>query len=330
MKKIISYLLVFFVFATAANSQKLSPAETRILKQKEDTLRKLAKNLIVDSLTSTRMRNDSLFIRTLVRTLQVKNSFYYPFNSVQGVSKLYAPDSTFRIFSWALSFDDYYSRQRAAIQYRTADGSLKLIPLKDFSEFTSKPVDSVRTKNNWIGAVYYNIIKTEHKGKNYYTLFGIDNNSVVSNKKWIEVLTFNEKKEPIFGGPYFSYEQDSVKRPTQNRFSIEYKKDASILVNYVPDENLILFDHLVSETNEDDKPHTFIPDGDSEGFKWENGKWVHIDKVFNFKVDMRGADQYLGRPPVGDPILDEKGNKDEEKLQKQSDKNNTKKKKDQL
>ena len=330
MKKIISCLFLIVVLAVSANSQKLSTAETRILKQKEDTLQKLAKNLIVDSLTSSRMRNDSLFIRTLVRTLQVKNSFYYPFDSVQGVSKLYAPDSSFRIFSWALSFDDYYSRQRAAIQYRTNDGSLKLIPLKDFSEFTNKPVDSIRTKNNWIGAVYYNIIKTEYKGKDYYTLFGIDNNSVVSNKKWIEVLTFNEKKEPIFGGPYFSYEKDSIKRPTQNRFSIEYKKDASILVNYVPDENLILFDHLVSETNEDDKPHTFIPDGDSEGFKWENGKWVHIDKVFNFKVDMRGADQYLGRPPVGDPILDDKGNKDEEKLQKQSDKNNTKKKKDQL
>ncbi len=322
MKKYIAYSLFFLFFAVSANSQNFTAAELRMLKQKEDTLQKLAKNLIVDSLAAGRMRNDSLFIRTLVRTLQIKNAFYYPFDSVQGISKLYAPDSTFRIFSWALSFDDYYSRQRAAIQYKTSDGSLKLIPLKDFSEFTDKPIDSVRSKNNWIGAVYYNIIKTEHKGKNYYTLFGIDNNSVQSNKKWIEVLSFNERGEPVFGGPYFSFEQDSLKRPTQSRFSIEYKKDASILVNYVPEEDLILVDHLVSETNEDDKPHTFIPDGDSEGFKWENGKWVHIDKVFNFKLED-------GQAPVPDPMRDINGKNNEEKLLQQSDKNKVKKKKDQ-
>jgi hypothetical protein len=321
MKKYISYLIIFLFCAISANSQNFTAGELRTLKQKEDTLQKLAKNLIVDSLAAGRMRNDSLFIRTLVRTLQVKNSFFYPFDSVQGISKLYAPDSTFRIFSWALSFDDYYSRQRAAIQYRTTDGSLKLIPLKDFSEFTDKPIDSVRNRNNWIGAVYYNIIKTEHKGKSYYTLFGIDNNSVQSNKKWVEVLTFNEKREPVFGGPYFSFEQDSIKRPTQSRFSIEYKKDASILVNYVPEENLILVDHLVSETDEDDKPHTFIPDGDSEGFKWENGKWLHIDKVFNFKLED-------GQAPVPDPMRDINGKNNEEKLLQQSDKNKVKKKKD--
>ena len=130
------------------HAQKISVSDTKVLKQKEDSLKHLAKNLIVDSLTGARMRNDSLFIRTLVRSLQVKNSFYYPFDSVQGVSKLYAPDSTFRIFSWSLSYDDFYSRQRAAIQYRTPDGSLKLVPLTDYSEFTTAPTDSIRSKEN--------------------------------------------------------------------------------------------------------------------------------------------------------------------------------------
>ena len=32
-------------------------------------------------------------------------------------------------------------------------------------------------KNTWIGAMYYNIVKTQFKGKNYYTLFGFDNNT---------------------------------------------------------------------------------------------------------------------------------------------------------
>lgn len=318
VKNRIFSIIALLLICSWAEAQTISPADLRILEKKEDSLKHLAKNLIVDSLTAGRMRNDSLFVKTLIRTLQVKNSFYYPLDSVLGISKLYAPDSTFRILSWTLSFDDYYSRQRAAIQMRTADGSLKLIPLRDYSEFTDNPLDSVRTKDNWIGAVYYNIIKTEHKGKNYYTLFGIDDHSVRSNKKWIEVLTFNERNQPIFGGPLFTFERDSVKRPAQSRFAIEYKKEARTLVNFVEDEGMILVDHLISETDEPDKPYTFIPDGDYEGFKWENGRWVHIDKVFDFKLKD-------GEFPMPDPLRDDQGNNNEAKLNQQTEKNKTKK-----
>jgi hypothetical protein len=313
-------------FFTSIEAQKIAPGDIKALRKKEDSLKNLSKSLVIDSLTAQRMRKDSLFIRTLVRSLQIKNSFYYPFDSIQGVSKLYAPDSSFRIFTWSLSYDDYYSRQRGAIQLRTKDGSLKLVPLRDFSEFTAKPNDSLRNKDNWIGAVYYNIIKTEYKGKKYYTLFGFDNNSVRTTKKWIDVLTFNEKDQPLFGEAIFSFEKDSIKKPAIHRFHIEYKKEASTLVNYVPDEGLILVDHLISETDEDDKPYTFIPDGDYEGFKWQNGTWVHVDKVFNFKVDMKGVDPYLGNAPGGEPLIDKNGKRNEERLIEQSEKNKLKKK----
>jgi hypothetical protein len=131
------------------------------------------------------MRKDSLFVKTLIRSLQVKHSFHYPFDSLRGVSHLYAPDSTFRIFSWQLDFQDSYAyaRQRGAIQFRTTDGSLKLIPLKDYSEFADNPIDSTRSRNTWIGAVYYNIVQTAHEGKNYYTLFGFDGNSYRTEQK---------------------------------------------------------------------------------------------------------------------------------------------------
>jgi hypothetical protein len=326
VKKPFIFFLFLLCLAGQVQAQKITQADRRELRHKEDTLKKLAEYLTVDSLTAGRMRNDSSFIRTLVRSLQVKNSFYYPFDSVQGISKLYAPDSSFRIFTWLLNFDGYYTRQRGAIQIHTDDGSLKLFPLRDVSEFTSYPNDSVRTKDNWIGAVYYNIIKNEYHGKNYYTLFGLDDNGIRTKKKWIDVLSFDERGQPLFGTAPFVFDQDSVKRQPQRRFCIEYKKEATALVNWIDEQGMILVDHLISETDEPDLPYTYVPDGDSEGFKWENGKWVHIDKVFNYKVDMKGADMYLGKPPVGDPILDKEGNHNEEKLQQQSDKNKGKKK----
>jgi hypothetical protein len=313
LKKPLFIILTLF-FAVSAYSQRISTADLKQLQQKEDTLKALAKNLIIDSLTEGRMRNDSVFIRTLVRTLQVKNSFHYPFDSVRGISKLYSPDSTFRIFTWSLAFDDYYSRQRGAIQLRTDDGSLRLIPLTDFSEFTDKPNDSIRTKDNWIGAVYYNIIHNKHNGKNYYTLFGIDHHSVRSTKKWIEVLTFNERNQPVFGGPFFSFENDTgaMKKKVLHRYNIEYNKEASTLVNFVDDEGMILIDHLISETDEPDKPYTFIPDGDYQGFRWKNGKWIHVDKVFDFKLKD-------GEFPMPDPLHGDDGNVNDEKLKKPAD-----------
>lgn len=308
---------LLLLLSQAGLSQKITNAERKKFRAKEDTLGQLSMRLNMDSLTEGRMKADSAFTKTLVRALQLKNSFYYPFDSVLGISKLYAPDSSFRIITWNIIYEEFYARQRGAIQFPTPDGSLKLVPLRDVSEFSDYPEDSVRGKNNWIGAVYYNIVKTQHKGRNYYTLFGFDNNKAMSSKKWIEVLTFNEKKEPVFGGPFFSFEKDSVRKPTLYRYITEYKKDTRVLVNYVPDLEMILVDHLISETEQPELAWTLVPDGDQEGFKWENGKWVHIDKVFTFKLQD-------GQVPVGEPLMDGRGNKNEQKLQEKTDKNKSK------
>lgn len=304
-------------------SQSISSSDRKKLAAKEDTLREYAQYMITDSLPEDRMVSDSFFTRTLVRALQIKNSFYYPFDSVFGISRLYAPDSAFRIFTWNLQFDDYYSRQKGAIQMKTKDGSLKLIPLRDVSEFSVKAEDSARTRSNWVGAIYYNMIKTQFKGKNYYTLFGFDHNTVNSSKKWVEVMYFNEKNEPVFGGPFFTYEQDSIPKKPKYRLGLEFKKDARILMNYIPDLELILVDHLISETDQPELASTMVPDGDNEGYKWENGKWVHIDKVFTLKLKD-------GEAPVDDPLMDNKGNKNEQKLKDRSDKNNKPKNNDKL
>ena len=298
-------------------AQVISKADKKILQIKEDSLQQIARFMITDTLEVGRLLAYKDFVPTFIRALQVKNSFYYPFDSVLGISKLYSPDSTFRIFTWYVEIDDYSGWQRGFIQMRTPDGSLRGFRLLDKSQWTDNAYTAMCRDTSWIGAVYYNIIKTQHQGKNYYTLLGIDHEGLRSKKKWIDVLTFDEKKNPVFGGG-FSFKEDSLVKPTQARFSIEYKKDARTYVNYEPELKLILFDHLISETEEPDFPWTYVPDGDYEGFKWQNGQWVHVNKVFNYKLED-------GQAPVGDPLLDYKGNRNEEKLKQKSDANKAKK-----
>jgi len=297
----------------AAFSQKISSAEKKELRKKEDTLARLSRDMVFGPEPGQRFRADSNFIRTFVRALKTKNAFFYPFDSLN-ISRLYAPDSSFRIFTWQMKKDEYVYLQKGAIQMNTPDGSLKLFPLFDYSMFATNPVDSTRNRNNWIGAIYYKIIAKEHAGKKYYTLLGFDDYAISSNKKWLEVLSFNNNGEPVFGGPLISFKEDSLKKPVQHRFNIEYKKEAKTVFNYDPDLDMIVYDHLISESEEPAKKDTYIPDGDYEGFKWKDGQWVHVDKVFNFKLED-------GQTPVEDKLRDAEGNIDEKKLEEASQRN---------
>lgn len=317
-KQIIKYLaaglwLAFLLNAGQGQAQKISAADRAILEKKEDSLKELSIRMVFDSIAANRFRADSHFVRAFVRALLTKNSFYYPFDSLN-ISRLYAPDSSFRIFTWQMKKDEYVYMQKGAIQLPTQDGSLKLFPLFDVSMFTKNPMDSVRSRYNWIGAIYYRIILKEHNGKKYYTLLGFDDFSVNSNKKWMEVLHFNEKGEPVFGGPFFSYKDDSIKKPVQPRFSIEYKKEAKTFLNYDPELDVILVDHLIPESDEPEKKWTYIPDGDYEAFKWQNGQWVHINKLFNQMVKD-------GDFPRDALILDDAGNANEKQLEEASRRN---------
>jgi hypothetical protein len=307
-------------FGQGTSGNHLVPKVRAQLETQQDSLTRFAYDIVNAPEAEQRFRADSFFIRMLVRTLKIPNSFYYPFDSLQTISKLYAPDSSFRIFTWQIKKDVYVFIQRGAIQMRTEDGSLKLFPLHDVSMFTKKPGDSVRGPNNWIGAIYYRIIQKTVNGKKVYTLLGFDDFTINSNKKWMDVLTFNDQGQPVFGGPYFSFKNDSAKVSKNQtvRFYIEYKKEASTSFNYDSTLDMVIYDHLISETDEPNRRETFVPDGDYEGFVWQNGQWLHVTKVFNTSLQ---DNQF----PVDKKILNDAGGIDEDALRQQSEKNSKKK-----
>jgi hypothetical protein len=297
-----NYRLLFFLLLVSYSSiaQVNSDRSTlSFLKKKEDSLAQLGRQIVESKEAAERFRADSQFTRVLVRSLRFPNSFYFPFDSLITISRVYAPDSSFRIFTWQVSRDADLHRRHGAIQMRTADGTLKLFPLIDRSIIINKQEDTVTNHEWWIGAIYYKILKNVYNNKSYYTLLGYDENSIRSTKKRIEVLSFDAKGNPVFGGPFFTFDKDTIRKPIQTRFSIEYKKNGNARIVYDDELNMIIYDHLISESNEPSKKYTYIPDGDYEGFKWVNGKWQHIEKVFNQKLED-------GQAPVVKPVTEKK------------------------
>jgi hypothetical protein len=127
-----------------------------------------------------------------------------------------------------------------------------------------------------------------------------------STKKIIEVLYFKDGL-PVFGGGYFLIPNDDVKPRNHARYIMEYKKDASPKLNFDSEMNMIVMEHLISESNQPAKAWTMIGDGDYDGLKWKGGRWVYVPKIF---------DQIIpeGKVPTPMPIRDAKGNIDDTKL----------------
>ncbi|RYY70584.1 MAG: hypothetical protein EOO13_06125 [Chitinophagaceae bacterium] len=291
-------LSLFLHFSAAA--QRISRQDLVVLKKQEDSLKNLSLKIIQGINSSDRFLADSIFTKVFVRALKTPNSIYFPFDSVYTVSKLYAPDSSFRIYTWQMVINDNIIRQHGAIQMRTADGSLKLFPLIDKSDITTNIADTIASNLGWMGAVYYRIIETKAQGKSFYTLLGYDENNIRSNKKVIEVLTFNNG-QPQFGAKQFSIPSGFGYKNTMARFILEFKKDASPRLTYDTDLNMIVFEHLISESNQPNKKWTLVGDGDYEGFKWMDGRWVYVNKIFNEVTPE-------GKAPAPVPLNDSKLN----------------------
>ncbi len=293
IKRISIFILIIFA-STSLQAQHLSPSEISILKMKEDSMQAPAIKIIRGINASDRFNADSAFTKTFVRALSVPNSFYYPFDSLITISKLYAPDSSFRIFTWQLVINENIIRQHGAIQMNTPDGALKLFPLIDKSDVMKDPADSIADNKGWMGAIYYKIILNTYNGKKYYTLLGYDENNIRSTRKIIEILQF-ENNKPLFGANIFSIPNQNVYTRNKVRYIMEFSKDASPTLNYDDDMKTIVMEHLISKTNEPNKKWTMVPDGDYEGFIWKNGYWVYENKIFNEITPE-------GKPPVPEPL----------------------------
>jgi hypothetical protein len=293
------------ICTTQLYAQRITKEDYRFLQKKEDSLKTVGLKIVQGINPADRLFADSVFTRMFVKSLVTKNSFYFPFDSIVNISKLYAPDSSFRIFTWQMMINENTVRQHGAIQMRTNDGSFKRFPLIDKSDVTQNITDTIGDNFGWIGAVYYKIILKKHDGHTYYTLLGFDENNIRSDKKIMDILEFIGDK-PFFGNKLFVTTTNPNLSKTMARFVYEFKKDASPKLNYDADLDAVVFDELVSENNQPNKKWTLISDGEYEAFKWRNGKWVYTNNIF--------SNEPVIKQSVPKPIRDKSGTIDNTKL----------------
>lgn len=280
-------LLFIALLSNISFAQTLSEKEHKVFEKAEVQLKKYTQTFSNDSLSfEERTKAIHDFIPRFVAILKKENSYQYPFDSLLSISKITAPDNAFKIFTWQLKEPLGTHRYYGAIQMNASQ--LKLFPLFDYSDTMLYHTQKTLQPNNWYGCLYYNcILNTTPKGKKYYTLLGYDKADFVSNRKIIDILSFDNENKAQFGAEPLLFYADSLGNLTQkvNRLFLEYSEKAVISLNYNKDKKQIIFDHIAPPSDrEKDAKFSYIPDGTYEGFEWKKTHWQWVSRVYTYSI----------------------------------------------
>ncbi len=290
-----SLILFFLVFALplVTNGQKkqdtiaVSNPDLDSLKAREIRLRDIGDSMTMGITQTRRIYSLKKYIPLLVKTLEIPGAYDYPFDSLKFMNILEPEDHSFKLLNWSLKYNDGTYRYYGAI-WKKSDGPLNLTPLRcDTGSFDVCDIDTLVTGTNpWIGALYYKMITMKEKKKTYYVLLGWDGFNYLSDRKIIDVLSFDENGMARFGAPIFD-----VKGKTRDRIVFYFSGNVTMALKYIPEYNIITFDHLVppNPANQGNL-YSYITDGSYDYLELKHGKWVWGDDLFvNFKKPIKEA-----------------------------------------
>jgi hypothetical protein len=271
---LISYITVF----TPASAQPHPTLKdgTQSLKIWQDSLKKLSERVAHGEIGPERYNANYTLIKTLVSALKSPHSFQYGFDSLKSISITQSADGRFRLFTWHVLNDDGSYRYYGTIQMNSTDDKLKLYPLIDYTPNLKHPTDTITTNDQWYGAQYYKIIPvTTDASTPYYILLGWKGNTIKTTKKIIDILYFKDNKA-YFGMPIFSGGNYANKK----RIIFEYTSSSTMMLNYLPEQELIVFDHLAPKDEKlVGKPEFYGPDMSYDGFKLAHGQCKFIQDI---------------------------------------------------
>jgi hypothetical protein len=147
-------------------------------------------------------------------------------------------------------------------------------PLMDKSNQIKNVLDTTTTHEHWFGALYYKIEAVTYKKKNYYTLLGWDGNTILSNKKVVESLFF-ENNIPMFGVPIFDLKDARYKKPLK-RMVFEFNNNASMVLRFETAKQILVQENVAPPRPQDyGHPETYVPDGSYDFYKFnkKTGCW---------------------------------------------------------
>lgn len=287
-KKIILYIFSFLVSVTSY--AQLSDTEKKHFSNYEDSLKALIPKVFYSKKASNKTEGNKQFIALWNEVLKDEKSLLYPFDSLKkDVSILLSPDKKFRIITWNIEREDathaYFGfiqvnnakTVKSGIFKKTTTYNYELFSLVDKSATVTNPESYIGDPSKWFGMLYVDVIKSDD---DYYTLIGWDGNSKLTQRKFIDVLSFKSDGTPVFGKDVFKIPNKFCKR-----VMFEYASEVAMSLKYNNSRQQIIFSHLAPNTLDpilQGQTQYYGPDGSFDALYIKKGKWI-----FQPDIDIR-------------------------------------------
>lgn len=191
----------------AAHERRLAALFERVASAATDNERYLSSEEAVDGLRDA---------------LDERGSERWRWTLPRSVSVLTSPDGRLRVFSWAVVRDNGEFECFGAVQYYDERAeAFRHEVLHDRSEEMMNREESVLSAENWLGAIYQELIQTTAGERTYYTLLGWNGVDNMTDRRVIEPVTLRGGKVQ-FGAPVFRRERNL------RRVVLEYRGDAAV------------------------------------------------------------------------------------------------------
>lgn len=278
--------LVSIIFTLVLQLNFYFSAATQTIAEREDSLSVLLSAIIKAEAIETKMALNEQFVALIKETLSDESAMDYPFEKLKNIGILSAPSNKVRFFTWNIPQVAGKQVYFGLIQVRDKD-SYNVFLLSDSRSGIANPQMEVLSPNKWWGALYYYVDERKVGGNTVYTLLGVEMNNLFSTRRVIETFWINSKGEPIFGAPIFT-----VNKQILNRVIFEYSARTNMVLKYLPEKEMIVFDHLSPQRPDLVGNYQFYgPDFSYDAFKYEKGIWIYTPDI-----DLRNAKR--DKPPI--------------------------------
>lgn len=275
---------VFFILLLSPGAfAQLPEADLKYFTEMEDSLKHIKERVFYSKKEARRFDANKEFLAIWNEVLKNEKSLYYPFDSLRkDVSILLSPDNKFRIITWDMRKDDqtffYFGFIQVNNSKTVKKGLFKketttqyeVYPLLDKSAGVKTPENYVADPSKWFGMLYVDVIKSDDE---FYTLIGWDGNDKLTQRKFIDILSFKPDGTPVFGKDVFKFPGKFAKR-----VMFEYASEVAMSLKYNTGRRQIIFSHLAPNTPDpllEGQYQYYGPDGSFDALAMKKGKWVY-------------------------------------------------------
>jgi hypothetical protein len=260
--------IVFLVFLIPVKAQEPTKDISRVLQD-------LYYWILNSTSDSERMRlNDSVIL--LVNSYVASDSVMkHRFDNVRNLGQIDSPDGKLKIINWNLVLRDGSNRYYLYI-IRSGGKKGHNIVYKLTGTNSIKPIRTnlIYTPENWYGAAYYAIQPFKVRKNVSYLLLGIDFGNTFTTRKIIDVLSFDEKGDILFGRECFRKGDETLSREV-----LEYSSDGLVSLR-IQSRKLVVFDHLDSfSSGHGDSPESVGAGLYFDGYALKKGVWNYVSNI---------------------------------------------------